>query len=110
MTLQFSGDSRDSKSTSGCFLALVGPNSFYPLTAVSKKQTAVSHSTSEAEVVALDACVRTEGIPMLMLLDVVKMVLAPRGKDGGTINLDVHPIDRVPCNMPLIPHVSKLLL
>ena len=32
----------DNRSTSGCLLALVGPNTFYPLTAFSKKQTSTA--------------------------------------------------------------------
>ena len=44
----FGGDRADMKSTSGVFLALYGPHTFYPLAAQSKKQTAVSHSTVEA--------------------------------------------------------------
>ena len=35
--------------TSGMFLYLYGPNSFFPLAGQSKKQTAVSLSTSEGE-------------------------------------------------------------
>ena len=50
----FAGDRRDSKSTSGAFMALWGKNSFFPLCALSKKHGCVSHSTSEAEVVALN--------------------------------------------------------
>ena len=34
----------DNRSTSGCFLVLVGPNTYFPLTAFSKKQTSVSMS------------------------------------------------------------------
>ena len=61
------GDRRDMKSTSGVFLALVGPNTFFPLGSMSKKQTAVSHSSTEAELVAMDVAVREEGIPALGL-------------------------------------------
>ena len=49
------------------FLAMVGPNTFFPISGVSKKQTAVSHSTPEAEIVAADAAVRTLGMPALDL-------------------------------------------
>ena len=52
-------------------MALVGPNSFFPLAAVSKKQTAVSHSTPEAEIVAAAAALRTIGLPALDLCDCV---------------------------------------
>ena len=57
----FAGDKADSKSTSGVFLALKGPNTFFPLSASSKKQSCVSHSTPEAELVAANLAVRTEG-------------------------------------------------
>ena len=40
----FASDSEIRKSTSGLFLALAGPHSFFRLTAISKKQNAVSHS------------------------------------------------------------------
>jgi hypothetical protein len=65
----FAGDLRDSKSTSGAFLCLVGPNTFVPITWICKKQGAVSHSSSEAEVISLDAGLRLEGIPALSLWD-----------------------------------------
>jgi hypothetical protein len=74
----FAGDLRDSKSTSGAFLALVAPNTFVPLTWMCKKQVAVSHSSSEAEVVALDAGVRMEGIPALVLWEQVIEVLSTK--------------------------------
>jgi hypothetical protein len=44
----FAGDRGTMRSTSGVFLALYGPHSFFPLASQSKKQTAVSHSTVEA--------------------------------------------------------------
>ena len=53
----------DNRSTSGCFLVLVGPNSYFPLTAFSKKQTSVSMSSTEAEVVAANVTLRAVGLP-----------------------------------------------
>jgi hypothetical protein len=52
-------------------MALTGPNIFFPLNGVSKKQTCVSHSTPEAEIVAANAAVRLEGLPALQLWDIV---------------------------------------
>ena len=63
----FAGDLKDSKSTSGGFLALVGPRTYVPLTWICKKQGAVSHSSTEAEVITLEALMRLEGIPALSL-------------------------------------------
>ena len=53
----------DNRSTAGCFLVLVGPNSYFPLTAFSKKQTSVSMSSTEAEVVAANVTLRAVGLP-----------------------------------------------
>ena len=67
----FAGDKESSRSTTGIFLALTGPNTFFPLNGVSKKQTCVSHSTPEAEIVAANAAVRLEGLPALQLWDTI---------------------------------------
>ncbi len=63
----FAGDRAGMRSTSGVFLALYGPHSFFPLSAQSKKQTAVSHSTVEAEIIAADQALRTSGLPAIPL-------------------------------------------
>ena len=65
----FAGDLTDSKSTSGGLLALWGPKTFVTLAWRCKKQTAVSHSSAEAEIISLDAGVRMEGNPALVLWD-----------------------------------------
>lgn len=67
----FAGDSNSMRSTSGCFLCLMGPNTFYPLTACSVKQGAMSHSTPEAEIVAADHAIRTIGLPALQLWETI---------------------------------------
>ena len=54
----------ENRSTSGCLLALVGPNTFFPLTALSKKQTSTAMSSTEAEVTAANlACVLLDCLP-----------------------------------------------
>ena len=73
----FAGDLRDSKSTSGGILCLVGPNTYVPISWLCKKQGAVSHSTAEAEVISLDAGVRLEGLPALSLWSLVIDVFEP---------------------------------
>ena len=59
------------KSTTGVFLVIVSPNTYFPLQAVSTKQTAASHSSTESELVAADHGLRREGIPMLDLLELL---------------------------------------
>ena len=53
------------------FMAFTGPNTFFPLNGVSKKQACVSHSTPEAEIVAANAAARLEGVPALQLWDAI---------------------------------------
>ena len=59
------------KSTSGVFLVLAGPNSWFPLVGVSTKQTAMSHSSTESELVGADLGLRKEAIPMMDFLKVL---------------------------------------
>ena len=72
----FAADLVDSKSTSGVYLCLVGPRTFVPISWLCKKQTATSHSSSEAEVIALDAAVRMEGLPAVALWELIIDVFA----------------------------------
>ena len=49
----FAGCSETQRSTSGYHLVVRGPNTSFPITGNSKRQTCVSHSTPEAELIAL---------------------------------------------------------
>ena len=73
----FAGDLRDSKSTSGGLVCLVGPRTFVPLTWICKKQSAVSHSSTEAEIIALETIMRMEGLPILNLWSQILYFLSP---------------------------------
>ena len=71
-------------------MALTGPNTFFPLNSVSKKQTCVSHSTPEAEIVAANAAVRLEGLPALQLWDVIlerKVIATMLGDNQATMQI-----------------------
>ena len=67
MDADFAGDRQDAKSTSGRFLVFYGPNTFFPLSWICKKQTAVSRSTTEAEVISLAYSLFSEALPTLQL-------------------------------------------
>ena len=49
----FAGDLEDSKSTSGGTLCIFGSHTFVPISWMCKKQTAVSHSSTESEIISL---------------------------------------------------------
>ena len=74
-TLNLAGDLEDSKSTSGGTLCIFGTYTFVPVSWMCKKQTSVSHSSTESEIISLDAGLRLDGIPALDLCDLIVAVL-----------------------------------
>ena len=66
----FAGDLEDLKSTSGGTLCVFGSRTFVPISLMFKKQTSVSHSSTESEIISLDAELRLDGIPALDLWDI----------------------------------------
>ena len=71
----FAGDLEDSKSTSGRTLCIFGSHTFVPISWMCKKQTAVSHSSTESEIISLDTGLRLDGLPALELWDLIVSVL-----------------------------------
>ena len=67
----FAEDLEDSKSTSGGTLCVFGSHTFVPTSWMCKKQTSVSHSSIESEIIFLDARLRLDGIPALDLWDLI---------------------------------------
>ena len=81
----FAGDLEDSKSTSGGTSCIFGSHTFVPISWMCKKQTSVSHSSTESEIISLDAGWRLDGIPALDLWDLIVSVL------GNTIQTPERP-------------------
>ena len=71
----FAGDLEDSKSTSGGTLCVFGSHTFVPISWMCKKQTAVSHSSTESEIISLDTGLRLDGLRALELWDLNVSVL-----------------------------------
>ena len=70
----FAGDLEDSKSTSSGALCVLGSHTFVPISWMCKKQTAVSHSSTESEIISLDAGLKLDGLPALKLWDLIVSV------------------------------------
>ena len=81
----FAGDLEDSKSTSGGTLCGFGSHTFVPISWMCKKQTSVSHSSTETEIISLDAGLRFDGIPALDSWDLIVSVL------GNTVQTPERP-------------------
>ena len=77
----FAGEKAHARSTSGGYLVLAGPNTFFPLAWVSKRQTSTSRSTTESEIVSLAHSLYSEGLPALSLWDTLL---------GRTMQMTVH--------------------
>ena len=89
----FAGDLEDSKSTSGGTVCILGRQTFVPIRWMCKKQTAVSHSSTESEIISLDTGLRSDGLPALELWDLIVSVLGnvSRVSDrSGQPDNDVH--------------------
>ena len=71
----FAGDLEDVKFTSGGTLCVFGSHTLVPMTWMCKKQTSVSHSSTESEIISLDAGLRLDGIPALDLWNLIVAVL-----------------------------------
>eukprot|EP00971_Amphidinium_carterae_P137901 2733206-Amphidinium_carterae.2 len=66
---EFAGCPFSARSTSGVYFAMMGKYTHVPIAAVSKRQTCVSHSTPEAEIVAADTALRLVGLLAIPLLE-----------------------------------------
>ena len=71
----FAGDLEDSKSTSDGTLCVFGSHTFVPISWMCKKQTSVSHSSKESEIISLNAGLRSDGILALDFWDLIVTVL-----------------------------------
>ena len=81
----FAGDLEDSKSTSGGTLCVFGSHTFVPRSWMCKKQTSVSHSSTESEIISLDTGLILDGLPALELWDLIVSVF------GNTIQTHERP-------------------
>ena len=89
----FAGDLEDSKSTSGGTLCIFGSHTYVPISWMCKKQTALSHSSTESEIISSDPGFRLDGLLALDLWDLIVSVLRNvsqiSGRTGRLVNVDV---------------------
>ena len=109
-------------------MCIFGSHTFVPISWMCKKQTSVSHSSTESEIISLDAGLRLDGIPALDLWDLIVFVLGntiqtpdrsgqpvvngdkdhgPNKRSQGMINV-LNNIDCVPSNVQF-SHQEALL-
>ena len=119
----FAGNLEDSKSASGRTLCIFGSHTFVPRSWMCKKQTSVSHSSTESEIISLDTGLRLDGIPALDSWNLIVLVLGntiqtperpgrpvvndKNQRSQGMTNVLNH-IDCVPLNVQF-PHQEALL-
>ena len=84
------GDKEDTKSSTGGYVVLVGPGTWFPLTWVYHKQGATSRSTTEAETSALAHCLIQECYPIWDLLELIlgrKIIIRVKEDNQATIKV-----------------------
>ena len=99
----FAGDLEDSKSTSGGTLCIFGSHTFVPISWMCKKQTSVSHSSTETEIISLDAGLRLDGITALDLWDLIVTVLG-NANQSNDARRDLCPNQR---EVRAVPHTLQ---
>ena len=107
----FAGDLEDSKSTSGGTLCIFGSHTFVPISWMCKKQTAVSHSSTESEIISLDTGLRLDGLPALELWDLIVSVLGNVScvSDGsGKPDNDVHKRHKSQKNIDVMKDIDSV--
>ena len=110
----FTGDLEYSKSTSGGTLCILGSHAFVPIGWMCKKQISDSHSSTESEIISLDAGLRLDGLPALELWDLIvsvfRSVTQTSDRTGRLVNIErslksqkkidvMEDIDSVPSNV-----------
>ena len=100
---------------------MVGTKSFVPLNWICKKQGAVSHSSTEAEIIGLEAMVRMEGIPALNLWSQVADVILGVKNAGRKASskaeaaytkynaISLEYVDWVPPSLPSLRYNTRLI-
>ena len=103
----FAGDLDDSKSTSAGTLCVFGSHTFFPISWMCKKQTAVSHSSTESEIISLDTGLRLDGLPALELWDLIVAVLHGNTNQNRIEQGDLSKNKREVCSPPHTIHKRK---
>ena len=111
-TSDFAGGLKDSKSTSGGILCILGSHTFVPISWMCKKQSSVSHSSTESEIISLDTGLRLDGLFAMELWDLIVSVFGnishvsdgtgqpANGKNKSYNKFDVmKDIDSIPSNV-----------
>ena len=78
-----------------------------------KKQTSVSHSSTESEIISLDTGLRLDGLPALELWDLIVSGLGnvSRVSDGsGQLDSDVHKRHKSQKNIDVMEDIDSVLL
>ena len=105
----FAGDLEDSKSTSGGTLCIFGSHTFVPISWMCKKQTAVSHSSTESEIMSLDAGLRLDGIHALDLWDLIVAVLGNTNQIHDRRRNPLFAVIRITCKASNLEERSRRL-
>ena len=90
-----------------------GSHTFVPLSWMCEKQTSVSHISTESEIISLDAGLRLDGIPALVLWDLIVGVFGSvsqiSDRTGQPVN-DVKKHEKSPGKINVIENIDSVAL
>ena len=108
----FAGDLEDSRSTSDGTLCVFGSHTFVPISWMCKKQSSVSYSSTESEIISLDAGLRLNGITALDLSDLIVSVfgsVSHVSDRSGQPDNDVHKRQKSQRRINVVENIDSVL-
>ena len=86
--------------------AFFGSHTFVPISWMCKKQTSVSHSSTESEIISLDTGLRLDGLPALELWDLIVSVFGSTTQNHDRTGRPVASSSEI-CSPPHTIHKRK---
>ena len=90
-------------------MCIFGSHAFVPKSWMCKKQTSGSHSSTESEIISLDAGSRLDGIPSLDLWDLIVTVLRDTNQNRIEQGNPLWAATRKPCRTIIMNNLLKAL-
>ena len=85
-----------------------GSRTFVPISWMCKKQTSVSHSSTESEIISLDAGLRLDGLPALELWDLIVSVFGSVTSDRTERPVDTERIQKSQGKINVLKNIDCL--
>ena len=93
-------------------MCVFGSHTFVPISWMCKKQTAVSHSSTESDIISLDTRLRLDGLPALELSDLIDSVFGNVSRvshRSGKLESDDHKCHKSQKKIDVLEDIDSVL-